>query len=60
MRKEESGGEKERATPGMTWRDTVPPSSGFLDGGIGSKEGSLIGELYSDPEVMLWWIRRFQ
>ena len=34
-RKEESGGEKERATAGMTGRDAIPPSSGFFDGGRG-------------------------
>ena len=43
-RKEESGGKKERATAGMAGRDAVPPSSGFFDGGRGSREGSLIGE----------------
>ena len=41
-RKEESGGEKERVTAGVAGRDAVPPSSGFFDGGRGSREGSLI------------------
>ena len=41
-RKEESGGEKERATAGMAWRAAVPLSSRFFNGGRGSKqEGQL-------------------
>ena len=32
-RKEKSGGEKERATAGMSGRDAVLPSSEFFDGG---------------------------
>ena len=51
-RKEESG-EEERATAGMAGRDSVPPSLRFFDGGRRSREGSLIGEWSSDPEIML-------
>ena len=37
-RKEEFGGEKERATAGMAGRDDIPPSSGFFDGGRGEAD----------------------
>ena len=47
-RKKETGGEKERATAGMAGRDAVPQSSGFFDGGRGSRESSLINEFLSD------------
>ena len=53
-RKEESGGEKERATAGMAGRDAVPPSSGFSDGGRGSMEGNLIGEFLTDGRRYFW------
>ena len=53
-------GEGERATVGMAGREAVPPSSAFFDGGRGSREGSLIGELPSGPDIMLWWRRRCQ
>ena len=53
-RKEESGGENERATVGMAGRDAVPLSSRFFDGGRGSREGSLICELFSGGARYFW------
>ena len=41
-RKEESGGEKERATTRMAGRDTVLPSSGFLYGGRGQLDRRVV------------------
>ena len=58
-RKEESGEEKERATAGMAGRDAVCTAIvGILR--WWEREGSLIGELSSDPEMMFLWRRRFQ
>ena len=44
-RVDESGGDKETEIAGMTGRDDWPPSSGCLDDGIGSRQGSLMGEV---------------
>ena len=53
-RKEESSGEKERATAGLAGRDAVPPSSGFFAGERRGMEGSFIGELFSDKGRYFW------
>ena len=58
-RKEESGEEKKKATAGMAGKEAALPSSGFFDGGRGSREGNFVGKLSSNPEMM-WWRCRFQ
>ena len=44
-----------RREPPLVWQgETVLPSSEFLR----KREGSYIGELSSDPEMMFYWRRR--
>ena len=43
----------------MAGIDAVLPSSRLFDGGRGSKEGSLIGELPSDGDRYFWAVQTY-